>query len=82
MIKQCLYPNARELVTVLGDHDVKRFVSEPGATPESLKLAFTFLLPARGIPLIYYGDEIGMTRTIRITGTTSREDGGRFTQRP
>lgn len=55
-----LYPNAGNLVTILGDHDVKRFMSEPGATVEGLKLAFTFLLTARGIPVIYYGDEIGM----------------------
>lgn len=43
------------LFTFLGLHDVPRF-----AKPEGLKLAFTFLLTARGIPLIYYGDEIGM----------------------
>lgn len=55
-----LYPDAGSLVTILGDHDVKRFMSEPGATVDGLKLAFTFLLTARGIPVIYYGDEIGM----------------------
>jgi glycosidase len=47
-------------VTFLGLHDVQRFMAEPGATPAGLKLAFTFLLTTRGIPLIYYGDEIGM----------------------
>ncbi len=55
-----LYPSAGNLVTILGDHDVKRFMSEPDATVDGLKLAFTFLLTARGIPVIYYGDEIGM----------------------
>ena len=50
----------RVLVTLLGLHDVPRFMNEPGATPEALKLAFTFLLTARGIPLVYYGDEIAM----------------------
>lgn len=55
-----LYPDASQLVTVLGLHDVPRFLHEPGATREGLKLAFTFLLTARGIPLVYYGDEIAM----------------------
>jgi glycosidase len=55
-----LYPRPHELVTFLGLHDVARFMNEPGATPEGLRLAFTFLLTTRGTPLIYYGDEIGL----------------------
>jgi neopullulanase len=35
-------------------------MDEPRATVAGLKLAFTFLLTARGIPLVYYGDEIAM----------------------
>ncbi len=56
-----LYENPSQLVTFLGLHDVPRFMHEPGATREGLKLAFTFLMTARGIPLVYYGDEIAMT---------------------
>jgi glycosidase len=55
-----LFPNPDYLVTFLGDHDVQRFMHEDGATVAGLKLAFTFLLTNRGIPVIYYGDEIGM----------------------
>jgi glycosidase len=55
-----LYPRPNELVTLLGLHDVRRFMDEPGATVDGLKLAFTFLLTARGTPLLYYGDEIAM----------------------
>ena len=55
-----LYRDPNNLVTFLGLHDVSRFTSEPGATPEGLKLAFTFLGTARGTPLIYYGDEIAL----------------------
>ncbi len=55
-----LYPNANFLVTFLGLHDVARFMNEAGATARGLKMAFTFLMTARGIPMIYYGDEIGM----------------------
>jgi neopullulanase len=55
-----LYRRPGSLVTFLGLHDVPRFASEPGATPEGLAVAFTFLLTTRGIPLVYYGDEIGL----------------------
>lgn len=55
-----LYHNPQQLVTFLGLHDVSRFMHEPGATTDGLKLAFTFLLTARGVPLIYYGDEIAL----------------------
>jgi len=55
-----LYRNPSSLVTLIGLHDVGRFMGERGATPEGLKLAFTFLLTTRGTPLIYYGDEIGL----------------------
>ncbi|MBV9303743.1 MAG: cyclomaltodextrinase N-terminal domain-containing protein [Acidobacteriaceae bacterium] len=60
LAKDNLYPNASSLVTFLGLHDVARFMNEPGANVEKLKLAFTFLLTTRGTPMIYYGDEIGM----------------------
>jgi glycosidase len=55
-----LYPDPTSLVTLLGSHDERRFMGEPGATPAGLRLAYTFLLTYRGTPLIYYGDEIGM----------------------
>lgn len=56
-----LYANSNLLVTFLGNHDVMRFMSEPGATREGMKLAFTLLFTMRGMPSIFYGDEIGMT---------------------
>ncbi|HEY6549267.1 MAG TPA: alpha-amylase family glycosyl hydrolase, partial [Vicinamibacteria bacterium] len=55
-----LYRDPGSFVTFLGLHDVPRFMGEPGATASGLKLAFSFLLTARGTPLVYYGDEIGM----------------------
>lgn len=56
-----LYPNPNQLLTLLGSHDERRFMAEPGATPDGLRLAYTFLLTYRGTPLVYYGDEVGMT---------------------
>ncbi|MGA9039779.1 MAG: alpha-amylase family glycosyl hydrolase [Terriglobales bacterium] len=55
-----MFPHPENLITFLGNHDIKRFMGEPGATVQKLKLAFSLLLTMRGIPQIYYGDEIGM----------------------
>ena len=56
-----LYPHPDRLVTFIGNHDTVRFMGEPGATREKLKAAFALLLTMRGIPQIYYGDEIAMS---------------------
>jgi len=55
-----LYSDASSLMTIIGTHDVSRFMNEQGATTDGLKLAYTLLLTVRGTPLIYYGDEIAM----------------------
>jgi glycosidase len=55
-----LYTNPGALVTFVGDHDVPRFMSEKGADIAGLLLAQTFIMTARGAPLLYYGDEIAM----------------------
>lgn len=60
LAKDPLYIDPSRLVTLAGLHDVKRFLHEPGADRVGLGLAFAFLFTARGIPMIYYGDEIGM----------------------
>jgi glycosidase len=55
-----LYPHPERLVFFFGNHDTRRFLSEPGATPERLKLAFGQLATLRGMPEIYSGDELAM----------------------
>jgi neopullulanase len=55
-----LYPRPEELVTFFGNHDVQRFASAKGSSAAKLKLAFALTLTLRGIPELYYGDEIGM----------------------
>jgi glycosidase len=60
LAKDYLYTNAEILVTLLGGHDDGRFMSEKGATIEGLKLANAFVLTTRGVPQLYYGDEIAM----------------------
>jgi glycosidase len=53
-----LHPDA--LVTFFANHDVPRFASAEGSSAAKLKLAFGLTLTLRGIPELYYGDEIGM----------------------
>jgi len=55
-----LYPRPDDLVTFFGNHDVARFASAEGSSAAKLKLAFALTLTLRGIPELYYGDEIGM----------------------
>jgi glycosidase len=55
-----LYVHPDLLVPFFANHDVPRFASAEGSSPAKLKLAFGLTLTLRGIPEIYYGDEIGM----------------------
>jgi glycosidase len=55
-----LYPHPEFLVPFFGNHDTTRLSGTPGGTPARLKLAFGLLFTVRGIPEMYYGDEIGM----------------------
>jgi glycosidase len=41
-------------------HDMSRYISRFGGDKERAKLVATFMLTAKGIPFLYYGDEIGM----------------------
>ncbi len=46
-----------------GSHDMSRFISrfgKAGAEEDRAKLLATLMLTAKGVPFIYYGDEIGM----------------------
>ena len=55
-----LYVHPDMLVPFFANHDVPRFASAEGSSAAKLKLAFGLTLTLRGIPEIYYGDEIGM----------------------
>ena len=55
-----LYRDPSSLVTFVDLHDTPRFRHDKRATTAGMKLAYTFILTTRGIPLLYYGDEIGL----------------------
>jgi glycosidase len=58
--QDALYPHPDWLVPFFANHDVPRFASEAGSSPEKLLCAFGLVLTLRGIPQLYYGDEIAM----------------------
>jgi glycosidase len=55
-----LYVRPDDLVTFFGNHDVTRLATAGGRLAAREKLAFGLTLTLRGIPQLYYGDEIGM----------------------
>jgi len=64
-----LYVHPDMLAPFFANHDVPRFASAEGSSPTKLKLAFGITLTLRGVPEIYYGDEIGLPgAAIRTTG--------------
>lgn len=56
-----LYPNINNVTTLTNNHDTDRFMSLPGATLEGAMMHIAFMLSTRGIPQLYYGEEIAMT---------------------
>jgi len=55
-----LYPRPNLLMPFFANHDITRFASEKGSSLAKLQLAFGLTLTLRGIPELYYGDEIAM----------------------
>jgi glycosidase len=55
-----LYVHPDVLVTFFANHDVPRLASAEGSSAAKLKLALGLTVTLRGIPELYYGDEIGM----------------------
>jgi neopullulanase len=55
-----LYPNPLKITTLGNNHDTERFMSLAGATLAGAKMHVAFTLCVRGIPQLYYGEEIAM----------------------
>jgi glycosidase len=49
------------MFNLLGSHDKPRFLTLCSGDTRKMKLAAAFLMTYPGAPVIYYGDEIGMT---------------------
>jgi glycosidase len=55
-----IYSNPNDLLTFFDNHDISRGLYLAKSDIEKLKVALTILLTTRGIPMIFYGTEIGI----------------------
>ena len=55
-----LYADTDNLLVFAGNHDTNRLNEQYDGDVAKYKLAMTLVLTTRGIPQLYYGDEIGM----------------------
>lgn len=55
-----LYPNINNMLVFAGNHDTNRINEIYGANLKTYQLIMTLIGTVRGIPQLYYGDEIGM----------------------
>jgi glycosidase len=56
-----LYERPEDLVIFLDNHDDGRFLGQHGLDTAKLKSALQLLYSMRGIPVLYYGTELGMS---------------------
>ena len=71
-------PDGAWPVWALGNHDITRLATrydQDGRGPSRARLAAMMLLTLRGTPLLYYGDEIGMTNVAVPAGDAVDIDG-------
>lgn len=61
-VNDFLYPNIDNILVFAGNHDTNRINGDGlyNGDLKKYKLAMTLVLTTRGIPQLYYGDEIGM----------------------
>ncbi|WP_438424331.1 glycoside hydrolase family 13 protein [Aquimarina macrocephali] len=55
-----LYPDINNILLFAGNHDTNRINEIYQGDIDTYKMAMTLIFTTRGIPQIYYGDEIGM----------------------
>lgn len=53
-----LYPDPRKLMIFAGNHDTDRLAWFIRSDPDKAKLVMTMLATLRGVPQLYYGDEV------------------------
>lgn len=54
-------PMRQQLMNLLDSHDTSRFLFECAENVEALKMAVFFMLTCIGIPMVFYGDEVGLS---------------------
>lgn len=66
-------PKAKDQIVFIENHDTRRLGSVSGMTNEKLKVAAALNLLIGGVPLIYYGQELGM-KGKQMKGLTDGND--------
>lgn len=69
-----LYKNPYRNCIMLDNHDMTRFFSTAGGNLDKYRMGMTWLLTLRGIPQLYYGDEVLMSGTTHPTDGLARQD--------
>ena len=65
-----IYHDLSHMLIFLSNHDIARIGDTFGHDPRRMKMAFTLLATLRGIPQLFYGDEM-----MFVTGNPNRDDG-------
>jgi glycosidase len=53
-------PAGKHELVFVENHDMPRIASDPGITPDKLRTAAALMIALKGVPSIYYGQELGM----------------------
>jgi alpha-glucosidase len=67
---------------VLSNHDRVRFITRLKNNPEKAKIAATMQMTLRGVPIIYYGEEIGMPNSEFELSTSQDPIGRKYSWAP
>lgn len=57
---ETIFPSPYTPTYVLGNHDQRRYIDRLGGDQRKAKLLACFQFMARGVPIVYYGEEIGL----------------------
>ena len=60
--------------TYVSSHDQPRFLTEAGGDARRLALAYAALLTLPGLPVVYYGDEVGLGQSGRHGAVDTHQD--------
>lgn len=63
-----LYPDINNILVFAGNHDTNRINEIYGADLNTYKMIMTLITTVRGIPQVYYGDELGMAGNKDLKG--------------
>lgn len=69
-----LYADPQHVLTFLDNHDTDRYLTSLPDTLDTWKQAIAFLLTSRGIPQLYYGTELLMNGTKKVSDGYIRLD--------